>query len=172
MRTLSLILTVIIAMSGFANANAQIKSLYTSTGNKACRELDSNEEGVEYTGRCRGVGGYALDLYEGDLRQSLIVITPAKKEFDLGFTNFFANYSVIGDKVEWRTKAGVPFALIARYTLADPVDGKKSTSYLMVAKIGTKGACVVDVIDPGPKQNKKARISADSAAAKPCKVLE
>jgi len=167
-----LILTLGVCLIASIPAAAQkFTSIYTSTNTKACRTLESHtDEAGWYRGRCKGVGGYALDLTEGDLRQSLDVITPTKKKLELNFTTFYPSFSAVGERVEWRMNREVPVALIARYNVADPEDSKKNTSYLFVAKIGKKESCVVDIIAPGPKQNEKARESADAAASKPCKA--
>ena len=61
-------------------------------------------------------------------------------------------------------------ALIVRYNVAGSDDTQKSTSYLMVAKVGAKSSCVTDVIMPGKKQNEDARTAADAASSKPCKA--
>jgi hypothetical protein len=164
-----LCLIFILCVAACITVAAQNRSVYTST--KTCRtiESDPNEAGW-YRGRCKGVGGYTLDLTEGDLRQSLVVRTAARKEFDLNFSMFFSSFSSVGEKVEWRMKNGVPIALIARFYVSDPENSEKTKSYLMVAKIGRKEACVVDVIGPGAKQNERARQAADAAAGKPCKA--
>lgn len=145
-------------------------SIYTSTRAESCRTIESNpDEGGSYEGECRGVAGYKLRLMEGDLRQALDVITPGKKRFELIKWGMFGGFSVIGDKVEWRMKRGSPVALIARYSVADPEDYRKSKSYLIVSKIGAKSSCVTDIVDPMAKQNEKARELADAAADRPCK---
>ena len=59
--------------------------------------------------------------------------------------------------------------IFARFNVSDPENSEKTTSYLMVAKVGKKESCVVDIIEPGPKQNERAREAADSAASKPCR---
>src|SRR5437016_4630856 len=88
------------AYSSSTAAAQKFTSIYTSTSAKACRTIESHpDEAGWYRGRCKGVGGYALDLTEGDLRQSLDVITPAKKKFELNFTSFYSSFSAIGDKV-------------------------------------------------------------------------
>lgn len=154
-------------------ALAQNKSIYTSTKTNACRTIRSTSAGTgSYTGECPGVGGFKIRLIEGDIRQTLDVITPARKKFELNFWNIFGGFSHIGEKVEWRTKKGVPVAIIARYNVADPEDSQKSKSYLMVARVGKTSACVTDVVEPGPKQNETARILADASAGKPCKSTE
>jgi len=149
---------------------AQNQSVYTSTRTSACRTIESHaDEGGSYEGECRGVGGYKLRLLEGDIRQTLNVITPAKKKFELNFWSFYGGFSSIGEKIEWRTRKGVPFALIARFNVARADDSEKSTSYLMVAKVGKTSSCVTDIVLPSTTQNEEARKLADAAATKPCR---
>ncbi|MEQ1922798.1 MAG: hypothetical protein ABL952_09855 [Pyrinomonadaceae bacterium] len=148
-------------------------SVYTSTKTGACRTISSNpNEAGSYEGECPGVGGYKVRLIEGDIRQTINIIAPNKKKFELNFWSFYSGFSAIGEKIEWRTKKGVPVGLIARYNVAGSDDEQKSTSYLMISKISRTESCVVDVIMPGPKQNEEARISADAAATKPCKTQD
>ena len=163
-------LTVLFTISAFA----QNKSIYTSTKTSACRTISSDASGAgSYEGECTGTGGYKIRLLEGDIRQTLDIITPGKKKFELNFWGFYSGFSSIGEKIEWRTKAGIPVALIARYNVANAEDStKKGTSYLMISKISKTESCVVDVIMPGPKQNEDARVSADAASTKPCKKSE
>ncbi|CAN5384815.1 hypothetical protein BH10ACI2_BH10ACI2_19570 [soil metagenome] len=152
---------------------AQNKSVYTSTRTASCRTISSNpNEAGSYEGECAGVGGYKVRLLEGDIRQTINMITPAKKKFELNFWGFFGGFSSIGEKIEWRTKGGVPVALIARFNVANNEDSSKSISYLMISKIGKTGACVTDVVPPQTSQNEKARELADAAATKPCKKSE
>lgn len=152
---------------------AQNKSVYTSTKTNACKTIRSTAEGTgSYVGECAGVGGYRLRLIEGDIRQTIDIITPGKKKFEVNFWNHYSSFSSIGEKVEWRTKAGAPVALIARYNVADPSGVKPSTSYLMIAKISKKESCVTAVVPPGASQNEEARVLADVAISKPCKTTE
>lgn len=156
-----------------AASYAQNKSVYTSTKTSACRTIVSSDEGTgSYEGECRGVGGYKVRLIEGDIRQTLNIVTPVRTKHELNFWGFYPSFSAIGERIEWRTKAGVPVALIARYSVADPENSTKSTSYLMVSKIGRSESCVTDVVGPGPKQNEEARKLADAAPEKPCKTVE
>ena len=169
MKKLILLVSVCLVFAGAVTA--QNKSVYTSTNTKSCRTIESNpNEAGWYRGRCKGVGGYTLELTEGDLRQDLIVITPTKKEHDLQLTSYYPRFSAVGEKVEWRVKKGVPVALIARYNVSKDDEGG-NISYLMISKIGKKESCVVDVIEPGAKQNERARASADAAPGKPCKAM-
>lgn len=166
--TISTVLT-----TAAVSAYAQNKSIYTSTKTSSCKTISSNaNEGGSYEGECRGVGGYKVRLLEGDIRQTINIITPARKKYELNFWSFYGGFSSIGEKIEWRTKAGVPVALIARFIVADAEDSTKNTSYLMVSKIGKAASCVTDVVLPQAKQNEKARELADAASSKPCKTTE
>ncbi len=90
-----------------AAAFAQNKSIYTSTKTSACRTIESTDEGTgSYVGECKGVGGFKIRLIEGDIRQTIDVITPAKRKFELNFWSFYGRFSAIGEKIEWRTKSG------------------------------------------------------------------
>ena len=154
-------------------AAAQNKSVYTSTSTKACRTISSNpNEAGSYEGECPGVGGYKLRLIEGDIRQTINVIAPNKKKFELEFWSFYSGFSAVGEKAEWRTKGGVPVAMIIRYNVANADDSTKNTSYLVVSKISKTSSCITDVVLPGPKQNDEARKLADVATTKPCKTPE
>ena len=167
MKKIILLAASIFVLSGIAAA--QNKSIYTSTRTGSCRTIESSNEGDgSYEGECTGVGGYKIRLLEGDIRQTLNIITPGRKKFELDFWGFYGGFSYIGEKIEWRTKAGVPVALIARFNVAVSDDTQKSKSYLMVSKIGKTMSCVTDVVDPQANQNEKARTLADAAPGKPC----
>lgn len=168
-----LILSFILTLSFATAAVAQNKSIYTSTKTNACRTIKYTSEGTgSYVGECRGVGGYKVRLIEGDIRQTLDIITPARKKFELNFWNFYPSFSLIGEKIEWRVKRGVPVAIIARYNVSNPEDPERSTSYLMVSRIGRQVTCVTDIVEPGPRQNEEARRLADAASGKPCRTSE
>jgi hypothetical protein len=129
----------------------------------------TEDEGGSYKGECKGVGGYKLWLIEGDLRQSITVVDPKGKEYNLKFWEIFGGFSAVGDKAEWRTKNGKPHALIVRLNVnEDPDDMFKRTSYLIVAKILPDAACVVDVVSSSKTQNADARKIADASAKAKC----
>lgn len=170
---MKLILTAASLLLFALPAIAQNQSVYTSTKTNACRTIAANpNEAGWYEGECRGVGGYKIRLIEGDIRQTVNIITPARKKFELNFWRFYSGFSAVGEKLEWRTKKGMPVALIARFNVAGADDSGKSTSYLMVAKIGKAMSCVTDVVVPSPNQNEEARKLADQASTKPCKTVE
>lgn len=166
------LIVCLFAVAGFSQAK-KFDSLYTSTDTKDCRAVSSKNDD-SYLGVCPGVGGYKLELIEGDIRQTINVVAPSKKKFELNLWYVVSSgFSAVGAKIEWRvTKVGktvVPGALIIRYNVSDAEDSSKTISYLAVAKITKTGACVTDVLEPMAKQNEKARELADVAASKPCK---
>jgi hypothetical protein len=78
----------------------QNSSVYTSTKTGACKTIRSSSEGTgSYVGECPGVGGYRIRLIEGDIRQTIDIVTPAKKKFELNFWNIYSSFSSVGEKV-------------------------------------------------------------------------
>ena len=162
-------LAVMTVLSLSILAAAQNKSVYTSTKANACRTIESTDEGAgSYVGECAGTGGYKVQLVEGDIRQTLNIIAPGRKKFELNFWSYYGAFSSVGEKIEWRTKGGVPVALIARFNVADPEGTGKGVSYLMVSKIGPAMSCVTDIVKPSPTQNAEARRLADTASTREC----
>lgn len=163
------ILVCAVCVSAQAN-----RSTYTNLGAKSCRTIKADpSEAGSYVGVCPGVGGYKLQVEEGDLRQNIQVITPAGEKHSLDlWTVVGSNFSSLGEKAEWRVRTqrgkDVPVALIVRYNLSSPEDSTKITSYLAVAKITASKTCVTDKIAPGAGANVAARAAADKSADKPC----
>ena len=159
----------------FSNAIAAQTSVYTDLADKKCKTLESSsEEGGSYRGECKGVGGFKLEVLEGDIRQSINVIFPSgkKSELDL-WTNVSSAFSSVGAKAEWRVKGkgknAKPYALIVRFNASENTEKPEvTTSYLVVIKITKDFACVSDVIKPTSSQNIKAQKAADESANKPC----
>ena len=151
-------------------ALAQNKSIYTSLAADKCKTIAVNN-GMpgNYSTRCDGVGGYQLEVYLDDERNSVGVVLPSKKVVGLDFWNYFGNFSELGDRAEWRMKGKKPVALIVRLKVSDRGDDKPPTSYLIVAKISPTHACVTDIVKPGKNQNAQAQRLADAASTKPCK---
>jgi hypothetical protein len=162
---------LIFAVAVFAQSNT---SIYTNMGEKSCKTIKADSSGAgSYEAICRGVGGYKLQVEEGDLRQNIQVITPAGQKHSLDlWTVVGSSFSSLGDKAEWRvrTQRGkvVPVALIVRYNVSSPEDSTKTTSYLAVTKITASKICVTDKIGPGADANVAARAAADKSADKPC----
>jgi hypothetical protein len=171
-------MTLIFGLSVFASAQ-KIDSIYTDLSDTKCKTLELNEdEGGDYIGECAGVGGYKLQVIEGDLRQSINIIqNTSGNKWELDFWSIKSGFSAVGEKAEWRVikkgKTVKPIALIVRYNVSeDAEDSSKTTSYLIVTKIDGETACVTDVVKPSKDQNAKARQLADNSAGKPCFTRE
>jgi hypothetical protein len=154
-------------------AFAQNKSVYTDLAADKCKtvEVDKGMAG-NYSGKCAGVGGFALEVYLDDERNSIGVVLPSKKTVGLDFWNYFGNFSALGEKAEWRMKGTKSVALIVRLNVSDQGDEKPPTSYLIVSKISATTACVTNVVKPGKNQNLLAQRLADTASTKPCKKIQ
>lgn len=170
-------LLILFFAAAISAQTAKIESVYTDLNSKKCKTLEeSTEDAGWYRGECAGVGGYKLQVTEGDLRQSIDVVAPNKKRFELDLIGKVSSgFSGVGDKAEWRVvrkgKKIVPQALIVRYSASEnPEDSSKMTSYLVVAKITKTRICVTDVVKPGADANAAARKLADSSAAKQCRA--
>ena len=153
-------------------AFAQNRSIYTGLAVEKCKTIDVDKGMAgNYSGRYKGVGGYGLEVYLDDERNSVGVVLPSKKTVGLDLWNHFVNFSALGEKAEWRMKGKKPVALIVRLNVSDQGEGKPQTSYLIVSKISQTNACVTDIVKPGKNQNTQAQLLADAASTKPCKKI-
>lgn len=156
-----------------AGAISQNKSVYTDLAAGKCKTIDVNKGMAgNYSGRCAGVGGYSLEVYLDDERNSIGIVLPSKVTVGLDLWNYFGNFSELGGTAEWRLKGKNPVSLIIRLNVSDRGDAKPPSSYLIVAKISGTSACVTDVVQPGEDQNIPARRLADNARMKPCKKTD
>ena len=165
-----------LAINAFAQ-EPKITSVYTPLADKKCKTLESSaEDAGSYRGRCLGTAGYKLELLEGDLRQTINVIAPNGKKFELNlWTTVSSAFSFVGDKAEWRvvTKKGkaMPVALIVRFNASENTEKPdQTTSYLVVSKITANEVCITDIVKNGADANAKARELADAAAKKSCRT--
>ena len=154
-------------------ASAQNKSVYTSLAADKCKTA-SVDQGMpgNYSGKCPGVAGFALETYLDDERNSVGVVLPSKKVIGLDLWKHFANFSELGETAEWRMKGKRPVALIVRLKVKDQGDDKPGTSYLIISKLSATAACVTDIVKPGKSQNLTAQRLADKAQARPCKMTD
>lgn len=168
MRFFFMVLPAILAMASPV-AVGQMTSLYTGLTDKDCKASSVPVEDG-YSGVCPGVAGYTLELLEGDLRQTVNVISPDKKKHELElWSNVSSGFSSLGAKAEWRMKGKVPVALIMRFNASEnPEDASKVTSYLVVVKISKNDVCIVDILKPSKTQNVDARKLADTPSKRVC----
>lgn len=171
---LRLLVMIGVSLLPGANTSAQNGSIYTELSPRICAPLVSSGEPEDNGGiRCRAPDGYQLLVHYGDSRESVSVVTPKEKTFDLNlWSSSLPRFSTIGRRVEWRVSAQhqrIPLALIIRTIIVTNTSGRRAaTSYLIVAKITSDLICVTDRIPPGRLQSQNARVAADEAQAKPC----
>ncbi|MEP6945865.1 MAG: hypothetical protein ABJA02_08110 [Acidobacteriota bacterium] len=151
-------------------ALSQSKSVYTSLAADKCKTVSLNAGMAgNATTRCDGVGGYKLEFYLDDGRNSIGVVLPSEKTAGLDLWDHFSNFSELGETAEWRIKGKKPVALIVRLKVSDKGDEGSPSSYLIVSKLNRTTACVTDIVKPGKGQNAKAQGLADRALSRPCK---
>lgn len=142
-------------------------SQFTPLDPATCKLLEGNEdEGPYWRRRCEGVGGYAVEWTESDLRQGLEVIAPGGGKTSLDLSSKVANgaFNQLGPRIEWRGPTGkAPDALILRIGVARQ-EGGPDRSLLAVAKLSPK-PCLVGIVNPVPGQNADAQAKADAPGA-------
>lgn len=157
-----------------STTSEKIAPVYTDLTEKGCKTTKKNEEEEWMTQICEGVGGYKLEVFEGDLRSSVNVIAPNGKKNELDFQQVSGAFSTLGDKAEWHIEKkdgkDVPTALIIRFNASKGDDDTKQDSFLIVSKISAERSCITDVVKPIANANEEARKLAESAATKPCKT--
>ena len=173
---LHILMGVLLMTTLGAAPNPAPESVYTDLTGKRCKTVEVSEEEQFSRQRCTGVSGYQLEIIEGDLRQTVNIISPhgAKAELDLQ-GNVSSAFSSLGAQAEWRVlrqgKTVTPQALIVRFNASEnPENTLNVKSYLVVAKITANETCVTDVVSPRRNQNAEARRLADMAATRPCKM--
>lgn len=160
-----------LVVPGFAPG---FESIYTDLIGRRCRTTEIYKESGGSEQRCPGVGGYRLQVNEGDSRMTITVVAPGGKRHPLDlWTVVSTAFSSVGEKAEWRVKRNgkkvTPVALIVRFNVSNnPDDPLSETSHLTVAKITPRQICVTDTIAPSPTANEEARRAADVAASRPC----
>lgn len=156
-----------------ANATAHaetIESVYSDlTIERDCFLFSaSEEEGDSASFACNGYLGYPVQIYSGDLRESVFYGYPPESEHKW---ESFGTFNSSGPKIEWRVSVEgdrkTPFATIHRWFVNnDPDDPEKKTEVLVVEKVGQvekhEGCAVGYVVATGnPQANDTARKIAD-----------
>ena len=141
------------------------RSAFTELDLDRCRVIEENkEEGPYWRRRCSAPGRWRLEWSESDLRQGLTVISPDGGKSDLRLSDLVAKgaFNSLGETIEWRGDSPVePEALIVRMNVANGVEPQlPDISRLAVVRL-TGTPCLVAVIEPGERQNERARQIAD-----------
>lgn len=177
MKNILLILPfVLLSASAIQAQTTKISSVYQSLTGKQCKHTSVVESGYGFD-LCKGVGGYTLELSDADQQNSIKLIAPDKKIFNLQFeAKDSLKMSRLEPKIEWRVaregRKIVPIALITRFEVLESKEPYKRVSYLMVSKITADSACLTDIVKPSAAANEEARKLADASANKPCYSFE
>jgi hypothetical protein len=154
-----------------------IASVYTNLSPKACRQMEPDRaDGILYRGECPGIGGFKLEVTEGDARQDLSIILPGGEIRELRFFEHVSSaFSGLGGKAEWRVRRSgskiVPAALLVRFDAYENPDfPERVTSYLVVVRLNPDAPCITDVLKPSKNQNLIGRELADRAAERACRM--
>jgi hypothetical protein len=158
-----------------AGAGEEFSSQYTSADVKKCRKFDTvnvddSEFGASWV--CRGLSGYVVVVSEDDLRTTVSVgktIKAADKE--PAASQGFGPFNFAYDTVEWRSRNGVPFAIIQRWNISDQANPTKQgrpgrTAMLIVTRLPPGPVCHVAYVDvtANKEPNVLARRAADELA--------
>jgi hypothetical protein len=143
-------------------------SAFTDLTVEKCRIVEENkEEGPYWLRRCPGHAGWQLEWSDSDLRQGIDLISPAGRKTELRLSDLVAKgaFNSLGQKIEWRgDNPGAPEALIVRMNVANGADPRLADiSRLAVVRL-TETPCLVAVVEPGARQNERAREFADGAS--------
>ena len=146
------------------------ESVFTDLVIEKCRIVEENkEEGPYWLRRCPGHAGWELEWSDSDLRQGLDLIAPDGRNTDLRLSDLVAKgaFNSLGQKIEWRGhNPDRPEVLIVRMAVANGVEPRLSDiSRLAVVRL-TETPCLVAVVEPGSRQNERAREIADGSASK------
>ena len=156
---------------------AEFTSQYTSADLKKCRKIGSTKVGDSELGTawsCPGVAGYVVAVSEDDLRVAVSVgksVRAAQRE--PAASQSFGPFNFAYETVEWRSRAGPPFAIIQRWNISDNAkpgkDGRPGrTALLIVTRLPPGPVCHVAYVDvaANPDANVLARQAADETAAR------
>ncbi len=151
-----------------ASQAAEISSVYSDLNLDKCKALELYKGGDEGEGgiwQCKGIKGFDVMYWEGDLRGNIAFGPRAHSQCTSAQS--FGAFNGPGAKIEWRMKNGKPFATILRWS-TDNGSGEAGSkqNWLVVTKLNGADACRTALIDTKyPNANAVAREHADRKSA-------
>lgn len=134
-------------------------SAYTAFDLAACRVTGEDPEGASVDYACPGHADVPLFVHLGDGRFDLDAGVDGEEFMTIGAFN------ELGDRLEWRTKDGAPFAVIFRYRdVAPQGEGRTVLAVERIGSTGSPGCRVAHVAGDTPDANGVARELADTVA--------
>lgn len=149
-------------------AGPAFTSAYTDM-KRQCRTLPetAGEEGGDPSARCTGYGGYRLAMHYSATSATVVVQRVADGADVLTLGTDYGSYGARGEKVEWRTAGGKPFAVIMRVWKyaeskdGNPYSGARVGSTLVVRGLPGWEKISAEVDGSLPDANARARGVAD-----------
>jgi hypothetical protein len=157
---------IVLGLSATAAAAGNITSVYSDLDLKTCKALQlyTGDEGEGGEWECKGIKGYDVMFWEGDLRGNIAFGPLARSQ--CSSAQSFGAFNSPGAKIEWRMENGKPIATILRW-FTDNGSGEANAkqNWLAVTKLNGKDACRMALIDTKyPNANTLAQAKADGKA--------
>ena len=134
-------------------------SAYTKFDLAACRVTGEDPEGASVDYACPGYADVPLVVHLGDGRFDLDAGVDSDEFMTIGAFN------ELGERLEWRTKDGAPFAVIFRYRdVAPQGEGRTVLAVETIGGPGAPGCRVAHIAGDTPDANRVAREIADTVA--------
>ena len=157
---------IVLGLSATATLAGEITSVYSDLDLKTCKALQlyTGDEGEGGEWECKGIKGYDVMFWEGDLRGNIAFGPLARSQ--CSSAQSFGAFNSPGAKIEWRMENGKPFATILRW-FTDNGSGEANAkqNWLAVTKLNGKDACRMALIDTKyPNANTLAQAKADGKA--------
>lgn len=134
-------------------------SVYTDFDLEACRVTGESTEGASVDYACPGRADVPIFVHLGDGRFDLDAGVDGGEFMTIGAFN------ELGERLEWRTKDGVPVAVIFRYRDVTPQgEGRTVLAVEKVGQAGAPGCRVAQIAGDTPDANDVAREIADTRA--------
>jgi hypothetical protein len=151
-------------VSSATAAAGEISSAYSNFNLNKCKAdeiYNSRDEGGGGVWSCKGIKGYDVLYFEGDLRGNIAFGPKARSQCTSAQS--FGAFNSPGAKIEWRLDKGVPFATILRWTTDNGLgEAGSKQNWLVVTKLNGADACRTAVVDTKfPNANAVARDLAD-----------
>ena len=141
------------------------RSEYTALDPASCKLIEENkDEGPYWLRHCKGAAGYSVEWSESDLREGLELIAPDGRREELRLSDIVAKgaFNSLGPRIEWRGQAnGRPDTIVVRMFVANGADPSKPDRSLLALSRLKSPACVVAIVEPGPRQSEEAHRIAD-----------
>jgi hypothetical protein len=154
---------IVLCLTSSIAWGGEITSVYSDLKLDKCKALQlyTGDEGEGGEWQCKGIKGYDVMFWEGDLRGNIAFGTLARSQ--CSSAQSFGAFNSPGPRIEWRMENGKPIATILRW-LTDNGSGEENSkqNWLVVTKLNGKDACRIALIDTKyPNANTVARGKAE-----------